>query len=61
MLLLLLLFLAWPLVRAVCPNHEVVVFQPQTVTALDLGFIALIITTNYSHLLPYLFQPFLDI
>ena len=30
---LLLLLLAWPLVRVVCLNHEVVVFQPRTGTA----------------------------
>ena len=31
-------------VCAVCPNHEVVVFQPQTVTAPDLGSVANITT-----------------
>ena len=29
-----------PLVRLLFPNHEMVVFQPQTGTAPDLGFIA---------------------
>ena len=30
----------FPPVRAVCPNYEVVVFQPWTGTALDLGSVA---------------------
>ena len=29
-----------PLVRLLFPNHEMMVFQPQTGTAPDLGFIA---------------------
>ena len=61
MLLLLLLFLfAWTPVRAVFPNHDVLVFQPPTGTAPDLGSVALIITTYSSHHPPHLFRPFLD-
>ena len=44
-----------PLVCVVCPNHEVMVFQPQTVTATDLWSIANIITIIA--ILPQLFQP----
>ena len=33
------LLLSWPPVRELCPNHEVVVFQPQTGTSPDLGSI----------------------
>ena len=56
-----LLLLAWPLVRAVCPNHVVVVFHHLTGTALDLGPVAFIIKTYSSYLPPHLFQPFLDL
>ena len=56
-----MLLLAWPPVRVVCPNNEVVVFQTWIWTALKLGSITLIITTHSSHLLPHLFQLFLDI
>ena len=38
-LLLLLLLFAWPIVRGVCLNHEVAMFQPRTVTPLYLGSI----------------------
>ena len=34
---MLLLLLTWPPVREVCPNHEVVIFQPWTGTSPDLG------------------------
>ena len=30
----------WPPVCDVCPNYEVVDFQPQTLTTLDLGSVA---------------------
>ena len=33
-----------PPFHAVCPNHEVVLFQPRTVTASDLGYVANIAT-----------------
>ena len=38
----------WPPVRAVCPNHEVAVFQHRTVTAPDLGSI----TNAYTYSIP---------
>ena len=44
-----------PLVRAVYPNHEVVVFQPRTVIVPDLSSVANIATILA--LLPHLFQP----
>ena len=34
-----MLLLAWPSVRVVCPSYELVMFQPQTVTPLYLGFV----------------------
>ena len=55
------LLLVWPPVGAVCPSHDVVVFQSRIGTATDLGSIALIITTYSSHPPPHLFQLFLDI
>ena len=36
----LLLLLSWPLVREVCPNYEVLMFQPCTGTSLDLYSVA---------------------
>ena len=39
-----------------CPNNEVVVFQPRTVTAPDLGSVSSI--NNFLALLPHLFQPY---
>ena len=42
--MLLLLLCVWPPVRAVCPNHKVVVFQTQTETALELGSVAIFTT-----------------
>ena len=39
-LFLLLLFCIWPPFRVVCPNHEVVVFQPWAGTAPYLGSVA---------------------
>ena len=36
----LLLLFYWPLVRGVCPNYEVVMFQPQTRTTPDLGYVS---------------------
>ena len=44
-----------PPVRVVCPNHEVVVFQPWTVTAPDLGSVTNI--TTIPSLPPQLLQP----
>ena len=44
-----------PPVRAVCSNHEVVVFQPRTVTDPYLGSVANI--TTIIALMPHLFQP----
>ena len=44
-----------PPVRAVCPNHEVVMFQPPTVTAPDLGSVANI--TTIISLQTHLLQP----
>ena len=44
----------WPPVHVLCQNHEVVVFQPQTVTAPYLGSVANI--TTILALLPNLFQ-----
>ena len=35
----------WSAVRDVCPNYEVVVFQPQTLITPDLGFISIV--TNF--------------
>ena len=43
-----------PSVRAVCQNHEVVVFQPWTATAPDLGSVANI--TTFIYLTYLLFQ-----
>ena len=43
-----------PSVRAVCQNHEVVVFQPWTATAPDLGSVANI--TTFIYLTSLLFQ-----
>ena len=54
-MLLLLLLLTWTPVCEVCRNHEVVVLQTLTGTALDLGSVDLIITTYSSHLLLHLF------
>ena len=36
----LLLLFSWPPVREVCPDYEVVMFQPRTGTPLDLGPVA---------------------
>ena len=52
--------LAWKLVFVVCTKHEVMVLQPCSETAPDLGSVTLIITTYCSHLPSHLFQPFLD-
>ena len=38
--LLLLLLCFWPPIRALCQNHEVVVFQPRTGNANNLGSVA---------------------
>ena len=38
--ILLMLLFSWPPVHEVCPNYEVVMFQPQTGTPLDLGSVA---------------------
>ena len=35
-----MLFFYWPPVREVCPNYEVVMFQPRTGTPPDLGSVA---------------------
>ena len=45
----------WPPVRAVCPNYEVVVFQPLTVTPPHLGSVAIV--TVKLPLPPHLFLP----
>ena len=37
----LLLFFSWPPVYEMCPNYEVVMFQPQTGTPTDLGSISI--------------------
>ena len=39
-----LLLLLWPPVHVVCLNNELVVFQPQTETYVDLGSVAIITT-----------------
>ena len=44
LVMLLLLFLDWPPVRAICPNHEVVVFQTWTGTDPYLGSVAIFTT-----------------
>ena len=46
--MLLLLLCNWPPVNEVCLNHEVVVFQPCTVTPPHLGSIAIVTTFIYS-------------
>ena len=51
--MLLLLFFSWPLVHEVCPNYEVVVFQPRTGTPLDLGSVS----NCYVYILPNLILP----
>ena len=38
-----LLFFYWPLVRGVCPNDEVLIFNPRTGTPLDLGSVTIIL------------------
>ena len=34
------LLFSWPLVHEVCTDYEVVIFQPQTWTSMDLGSVA---------------------
>ena len=41
-IVLLLLFLNYPPVREVCPNHEVFMLQPRTGTYADLGSVAIV-------------------
>ena len=57
----------WPPVRTVCPNHDVVVFQPRTGTAPDLVSVANYtfyynrpappVSTVFLDLVIYLFHP----
>ena len=60
-LLMLLLLFAWPPVRAVCQNHERVVFQSLIGNDPDLVSVALINITYSNHLPPQLFQTFMDL
>ena len=60
-MLLLLLLLVYPPVRAVFLNHEVAVLQPQTGNALDLGPIAIIKTFILVFPCPTHFNRFKDL
>ena len=48
----------WPPVREVCPNYEVVTFQPQILTNLDLGSVADCYTAYLLNPPHHLFLPF---
>ena len=50
----------WPPVRVVCPNHEVLEFQPRIWTTSDLGSVDIFTTWNLE-LPPHLFQTFSSI
>ena len=58
---LLLLLFFWPLVCAVCPNHEVLMLQPRTGTAPDLVYVSIITTFIIVYYRPTCFKRFLDI
>ena len=48
----------WPPVREIFPNHEVMIFQPRTLTTPDLGsvaycYIAYLLNPSHPLFLPY--------
>ena len=59
-LLMMLLLCFWPPVRVMCLNHDVVVLQPWSETALDLGSVANYTSYSNPPLLP-VSTSFLDI